>query len=185
MEKESGIRYPFEPKHLYLWELLSLGIPALFLSMQPNKERVRGTFMDNVISRSVPAGLLMVAGAFLLYISKNFGEMFGAEISDTSMEMITMSILTITFLSFVILYRNSLPFNRYRLTLFLVLSLLAIGVIILDNTVGLTFTEKYFLEINISSLEQIHYAILIPINLILTIMYILVDNKIVKKLRRE
>ncbi|HQB96327.1 MAG TPA: HAD-IC family P-type ATPase [Bacilli bacterium] len=183
--KGSGIRYPFEPKHLYLWELLSLGIPAFFLSMQPNKERVRGTFMDNVISRSVPAGLLMVAGAFLLYISKNFGEMFGAEISDTSMEMITMSILTITFLSFVILYRNSLPFNRYRLTLFLVLSLLAIGVIILDNTVGLTFTEKYFLEINISSLEPIHYAILTPINLILTIMYILVDNKIVKKLRRE
>ena len=41
--------------------------------------------MDNVISRSVPAGLLMVAGAFYS-ISKNFGEMFGAEISDTSMK---------------------------------------------------------------------------------------------------
>ena len=183
--KGSGIRYPFEPKHLYIWELLSLGIPAFFLSMQPNKERVKGTFMDNVIRRSVPAGILMVVGAFMLYTTKNFGEMFGMGIGNTSEEMITMSILTISFLSFVILFRNSLPFNRYRLILFLTLSILAVGVIVLDNTLGITFTGPYFLDLNLSVLQPIHYGILIIINLMLTILYVLADNKIVKKLGRE
>ena len=141
--------------------------------------------MDNVIRRSVPAGILMVVGAFMLYTTKNFGEMFGMGIDNTSEEMITMSILTISFLSFVILFRNSLPFNRYRLILFLTLSILAVGVIVLDNTLGITFTGPYFLDLNLSVLQPIHYGILIIINLMLTILYVLADNKIVKKLGRE
>jgi TRAP-type C4-dicarboxylate transport system permease large subunit len=106
-------------------------------------------------------------------------------IGNTSEEMITMSILTISFLSFVILFRNSLPFNRYRLILFLTLSILAVGVIVLDNTLGITFTGPYFLDLNLSVLQPIHYGILIIINLMLTILYVLADNKIVKKLGRE
>ncbi|MDY0214661.1 MAG: HAD-IC family P-type ATPase [Bacilli bacterium] len=177
--KGSGIRYPFEPKHLYLWELLSLGIPAFFLSLQPNKERVRGTFMNNVIRRSVPGGLLIVAAAFMLYITKNFEEMLGGVVSDTSVQQITMSIISITFLSFLILYRNMLPMNKYRLSLFIVLSVIAVTMIALDNFYEIfPSTGEKLLGIDFKSLSIVSYIEVILINLILGGLYVYVDSKL-------
>ena len=43
-------------------------LPSFFLSMQPNKERVEGTFLNNIMRRSLPAGL--VGAAFTLYITR-------------------------------------------------------------------------------------------------------------------
>lgn len=180
--KNSGIRYPFEPRHLYLWEFLALGIPAFFLSMQPNTDRVQGTFLNNVIRRSLPAGMFIVAAAFILYISKNFEEMFGAVVSDTSATMITMSIITLTVLSFLVLLRNSLPFNKYRAIVFTTLSIATLGLVLLDNFVGLTIdrTDTLF-GINFSSLHLLNYLIMITVIVVIGGLYIYVDTKLVPK----
>lgn len=182
--RDAGIRYPLEPKHLYLWEILSLGIPAFFLSMQPNKERVQGTFIKNVVRRSVPAGLTLVAATFTLFILKNFMEMAGENVSDTSSQMITMAVVTVTFLSFVALFRNSMPMNKYRIILFVILSLVAGFLIVADNIFTFLPDGGRLLGIDVISLTRLNYLELIIINGFSAILYIYVDSKLVPKHER-
>lgn len=178
----SGIRYPLEPKHLYLWELLSLGIPAFFLSMQPNKDRVGGTFINNVVRKSVPAAFALAMAVFTLFIIKNFEEMAGGVVSDTSVPMITMAIITISFLSFVVLFRNSAPMNTYRLVLFIILAVTATGLIATDNFLAILPSGEKLLGIDISSLTLLNYGELLLINGGLGALYIYVDIKLSPKI---
>ena len=184
-EALNDIRYPLEPKHLYLWEILSLGVPAFFLSMQPNKERVQGTFIKNVVRRSVPAGLTLVIAAFALHILKNFVEMSGGIVSNTSPQMITMTVITLTFLSFVALFRNAMPMNKYRLVLFITLALVAGFLIVADNIFTFLPSGDRLLGIDVFSLTRLNYVELTLINGILAAIYIYVDNKLVPKHERE
>lgn len=184
--QSAGIRYPFEPKHLYIWEILSLGIPAFFLSLQPNKERVQGTFLNNVMRRSFPGGFLIVAASFLLYIIKNFEEMAGGTVSNTSVQMITMVVISISFLSFVILFRNMLPMNKYRLSLFLVLAISAALLIALDNFYNLVpGSNEKLLGIDFTSLTIFNYIEVVSINGLLASLYVYVDSKLRPRAERE
>ncbi len=184
--KDSGIRYPFEPKHLYLWEFLFLGIPSFFLSMQPNKDRVEGTFLNNIMRRSLPAGLTLVGAAFTLYITKNFEEMLGTTVSNTSIPMITMSIFTITLISFVILYHNARPLNRNKIILLSLLAIVAAGLVALDNTIG--FSREgvgQFFGIDFSSLNWLNYLVMGLVIIFFGGIYVYVDYKLVPKPKRR
>ncbi len=184
--KGADIRYPFEPKHLYLWEFIFLGIPSFFLSMQPNKERVEGTFLNNIMRRSLPAGLTVVGAAFTLYITKNFEEMRGATVSDTSMTMITMSIFTITFLSFLILCNNARPFNRPKVVLVTLLALVAAGLLTYDNLVGISRGGiGQFFGINFTSLNTLNYIVMSVVILLFSGIYMYLDYKLVPRPKRR
>ena len=49
--------YPFMPIQLTLVSSLTVGIPSFVLALQPNKERVQGNFLRNVVTRALPGGL--------------------------------------------------------------------------------------------------------------------------------
>ena len=38
------ITYPLEPSQISLISMFTIGIPAFFLALQPNKEVIKGTF---------------------------------------------------------------------------------------------------------------------------------------------
>ena len=42
------ITYPLEPAQISLISMFAIGVPAFFLALQPNKERIQGRFMSNV-----------------------------------------------------------------------------------------------------------------------------------------
>ena len=64
--------YPFTPAQLSLVSALTIGIPSFVLAMEPNKNRVTGHFMRNVITRALPAALtdiVLIVGILLFYVA--------------------------------------------------------------------------------------------------------------------
>ncbi|MFF9477935.1 HAD-IC family P-type ATPase [Streptomyces sp. NPDC014733] len=62
------IPYPFLPRHLTLLSTLTIGVPAFFLALAPNKERARPHFVRRVMRYAVPSGLIAGVAAFVTYL---------------------------------------------------------------------------------------------------------------------
>ncbi|MGI6169848.1 MAG: cation-translocating P-type ATPase, partial [Christensenellales bacterium] len=58
--------YPFIPIQLALISTAAVGMPAFFLALEPDKSRVTGDFMSNVLSRALPAALTIVTFVLLV-----------------------------------------------------------------------------------------------------------------------
>ncbi len=57
-----ALAYPLRPIHLSILSWFTIGVPAFFLALEPNAERVQEGFLRRVLGRAVPAGLV-IAGA--------------------------------------------------------------------------------------------------------------------------
>ena len=49
--------YPLQPIQLSLISALTIGLPSFFLALEPNKSRLQGSFMLNVLREAFPGGL--------------------------------------------------------------------------------------------------------------------------------
>ena len=54
-----AIAYPLRPIHLSILSWFTIGVPAFFLALERNDERVRPGFLPRVLARSVPVGLVI------------------------------------------------------------------------------------------------------------------------------
>ncbi|MFK8848537.1 HAD-IC family P-type ATPase [Streptomyces sp. Ac-502] len=62
------IPYPYLPRHLTLLSTLTIGVPAFFLALAPNKERAKPHFVRRVMRYAVPSGLITGLAAFATYL---------------------------------------------------------------------------------------------------------------------
>lgn len=101
------ISYPLEPAQVSLISMFTIGIPAFFLALQPNQNRIRGHFLANVLIKALPAGLtdFLVVGALVV-----FGQVFGVGTEDIS----TACTMLLAIVGFMILYNISRPMNARR-----------------------------------------------------------------------
>ena len=60
--------YPFMPIQLSLISIVTIGIPSFVLALEPNKERIKGRFLRNVISRAIPAAFTVVLNIIVIAI---------------------------------------------------------------------------------------------------------------------
>jgi cation-transporting ATPase E len=99
--------YPLTPSQLSLVSGVTIGIPAFFLAMEPNENRISGRFLRNVLTRALPAALTdlcMALGVIAFYLAFALPE-------DTLSTICTLVICTV---GLAMLYRTSLPMNRFR-----------------------------------------------------------------------
>ena len=115
-----GFRYPLEPSQVSLISSFSIGLPSFFLALQPERSRIEGHFMTNVLVKALPAGLtdFLAVGALVV-----FGQVF--EVAPD--EIATASTMLLAIVGFMILYRISQPMNAARWG---ILALSGIGLII-------------------------------------------------------
>lgn len=67
-----GEAYPFVPIQMSLIGTITIGLPSFLLALEPNKEKVRGDFLKNVIKRALPVGLSVILNIFVLsLLNKN------------------------------------------------------------------------------------------------------------------
>ncbi|MFI5619487.1 cation-translocating P-type ATPase [Streptomyces sp. NPDC051567] len=64
----SQVEYPFLPRHLTLLSTLTIGIPAFFLALAPNKERARPHFVKRVMRYAIPGGVIAATATFVTYL---------------------------------------------------------------------------------------------------------------------
>ena len=108
--------YPFILKNMFIWEILSIGIGSLFLSLQPNDEQIKSKFLMNVVFRLIPASIVQIGLVIFFFLyCKDFESAR------------SLSVLAFSVFSFVIFIRVCLPFDVYRT--FLVIGLTFIGIV--------------------------------------------------------
>lgn len=62
--------YPFAPQNLYAVEFFVNGIPAFLLALKPNRSRIKGDFVKNILKNTLPNGIAMFGAVALTYIFK-------------------------------------------------------------------------------------------------------------------
>jgi len=114
--------YPFILKNMLLWEILTIGVGALFLSLQPNDEQIKSKFLMNIVFRLIPAATVQVGLVLFFFL---YCKTYDAAMS--------MSVLAFSVFSFVIFIRVCMPFDVYRSFLVTGLTFIGVVAIIADN----------------------------------------------------
>lgn len=99
--------YPFVPIHLTFVSSLTIGIPAFFMAIEPNRNRVEKKFLENVIKVSLPSAVSVILCIIYIYII--------ASIQGFSSEVITqLAVITIAINGCIVLTKVSHPFTLLR-----------------------------------------------------------------------
>ena len=112
-----GFNYPFKPIHLSLMNLITIGAPSFILAMEPNNERIKGSFLSMVIQRSAPISFTVYTMIIILLFVSDGLYLEQAEVS-------TICVLLTTIIMLIYQFRLCIPFNWIRRTMFITLSLL-------------------------------------------------------------
>ena len=99
--------YPLEPSQISLISMFTIGVPAFFLALEPNKNIIKGHFLTNVFLKALPAAVTdaLAVGALVV-----FGRTFGVDSTDIS----TAATMLLAIVGFMILYKISAPMNKIR-----------------------------------------------------------------------
>lgn len=121
--------YPFQPVQQTLISTLTIGTPSFILALEPNKDRLKGTFILNVIRQSLPASLTMTANIVLLCA-------LSGPLGLSSADMSTLAVVLTCLTGFIMLFKVSTPFNGLRGALF--------GVLLAGFLAALLFLSDFF-----------------------------------------
>ena len=128
--------YPFRLPQMIMIEIFVIGLPAFFLSMQPNDSLVEGRFISHVIKKSIPASILMTFSVLIIEILKHTLSINQADIIYT-----TVAVFSFTLAGCINLFVTCRPFNKYRTILFVGNMVFVLG-IILTSALGVGLLPK-------------------------------------------
>ncbi|WP_328914008.1 MULTISPECIES: HAD-IC family P-type ATPase [unclassified Streptomyces] len=118
--------YPFLPRHLTLLSSLTIGVPAFFLALAPNKERAQPHFVRRVMRYATPAGLICGAAAFATYmVARHHYTGSGALAAETSAATLTLFLTEVWVLAIV-----ARPYTWWRVGLVLAMGLAFVVVLV-------------------------------------------------------
>ena len=100
-------QYPFMPIQLSLIALVCIGIPSFILALEPNKQRIKGTFLGNVLGKSIPTAVRGISN-ILIVLFVNSKQNLPAEVYSTICVILTV------LAGFLLLIKISIPFNIVR-----------------------------------------------------------------------
>ena len=122
--------YPFIPIQMSLLSTAIIGIPSFVLALEPNHELVRGSFLANVLARSLPASAAIVAALLAeLLVGRALGHSFD--------EISTVCTVLVAFVGVALIWRISQPMTALRAVLLVVV----IAIVALGCTVFGSFFE--------------------------------------------
>ncbi len=138
-----AITYPLEPSQISLISMFTIGFPGFLLALEPNRNRIEGNFMANVMLKALPAGLTDVLSVGALVIC---GQVFNLPSEDIA----TASTMLLAVVGFMIIIKISHPFNKIKY-----------GVLLI-NIVGLLFCGIFLGKLfAIESISSICFLLMI------------------------
>jgi len=131
--------YPFVASQMNPLEFLVIGIPAFFLSLQPNDSRVEGRFISHVIKKSLPSALLMIISVVIVEIIKKAVGGYDDKIYTN------IQVYLILLAGLINLFTVCRPFNKYKAVLFSLAALFVLGIIVCSMFYLVPFINNFFL----------------------------------------
>ncbi|MFD9910020.1 HAD-IC family P-type ATPase [Streptomyces sp. NPDC059063] len=109
----SQVEYLFLPRHLTLLSTLTIGIPAFFLALAPNKERAKPHFVRRVMRYALPGGIIAALSTFATYLlARHHYAGDGAREAETSAATLTLFLVSIWVLAII-----ARPYTWWRIAL--------------------------------------------------------------------
>ncbi|NGO14412.1 HAD-IC family P-type ATPase [Streptomyces sp. HC44] len=109
----SQVEYPFLPRHLTLLSTLTIGVPAFFLALAPNKERARPHFVRRVMRYAIPGGAVAAMATFATYlIAREYYSGPGSLDAETSAATLTLFLISMWVLAII-----ARPYTWWRIGL--------------------------------------------------------------------
>ncbi|MFI8963866.1 HAD-IC family P-type ATPase [Streptomyces sp. NPDC053493] len=107
------VEYPFLPRHLTLLSTLTIGVPAFFLALAPNRERAKPHFVRRVMRYAIPAGTIAAAATFATYLlARHHYTGPGALDAETSAATLTLFLVSMWVLAII-----ARPYTWWRVAL--------------------------------------------------------------------
>ncbi|MEU9986185.1 cation-translocating P-type ATPase [Streptomyces sp. NPDC048045] len=107
------VEYPFLPRHLTLLSTLTIGVPAFFLALAPNRERARPHFVRTVMRYSIPGGVVAGAATFVTYlVARHYYTGPGSLDAETSAATLTLFLISMWVLAII-----ARPYTWWRVLL--------------------------------------------------------------------
>ena len=130
--------YPFEPIHLSLISVVTIGIPSFMLALEPNNDRIHGNFLKNVISKAIPTALTTIISILVIAFALKLGKIPESAYS-------TLCVIATGISGFSLLFTLSKSRKSEKTKLFvspyrLILSIILVGLFI----IGLTYLNWWF-----------------------------------------
>ncbi|MFH8518802.1 cation-translocating P-type ATPase [Streptomyces gelaticus] len=115
----SQVDYPFLPRHLTLLSTLTIGVPAFFLALAPNKERAHPHFVRRVMRYAIPSGVIAGVATFVAYlIARHHYTGPGSLEAETSAATLTLFLVSMWVLAII-----ARPYTWWRIGLVLAMGL--------------------------------------------------------------
>lgn len=132
--------FPFEPRHLTIIGMVTIGIPSFVLALEPNKERVTGHFLPKVLSSALSGAITVLVGIIAVIITKTW------IIKDlTQPQFQNACLIVTTFIGLIYLFKVSQP-----LTIIHALNFVAM--------IGL-FLACYFLDLSKATIGNVSLSL--------------------------
>ena len=161
--------YPFIPIQLTLINLVVTGIPSVILALEPNKERIKGKFIINVIKRALPTALTVVTNIIIIGIISSI-----YNLDELNYSSVCVVVTAIT--GFILLFKISRPFNLSRGILF-------VGVVTIF-TLGISlFRDLFSIRLDASNIVPI--VILGITSIFVGVLYNFIANRIFKVIEKR
>lgn len=109
-------QYPYQPIQMTLVSAFTIGLPSFVLALEPNRDRIKGHFLENVIVRSIPGSVSVVLMDLFICIT-------GYLLLDLHYtEVSTMCVIVTAWIGLNLIFRISLPFTPMRLALIIAIA---------------------------------------------------------------
>ena len=99
--------FPLVNTDIMLWECFFIGVSSFFLTLQPNEDRIKGSFIANLTSKALPGALVLFLGAIACYV-------YCSLTGTIDLNLGTMISYTVTIGAFFIMLELCLPLDIYR-----------------------------------------------------------------------
>ncbi|MEG2531476.1 MAG: cation-translocating P-type ATPase [Gordonibacter sp.] len=164
-------QYPFQPIQMTLISAFTIGLPSFVLALEPNKDRIRGRFLENVIVKSLPGALCAVLNVVAVNVIGYTS--LGLDYSQVS----TLCVLLTAWVGFLLIVRLSIPFTPLRA---------ALVVVVVGGTVlGATLLHGLFgIEPFTTSMTVVFVACATAISVVFQVLYRLFGSWHAKRLAR-
>lgn len=143
--------YPFTPKQFMLLEMLVIGLPSYVLALQPNKNKISGSFISNIAANCAAQSFCLVLPVIITFFLKT-KDIDGLDFSNAEF-VSSLCVIAVTYIGFILLINVCRPFNTLRTALVLmvfVLITLVFSVSDISSLFGVSMSLRDIAKTNLS-----------------------------------
>ena len=173
LENNTNVLWPFSPQNFYAWEMISIGISAFLLALEPNNERLNGHFLKNIFKKAIPNGLMI---AFIIMAAYVADFLVSGNKLNNQEDLKTISVYFFSIASLLVLAESSYKFNWYRGTIittafimnaFMFVASTLLGANLLDISSRLSNFKYFYVLLIMLSLFVLYMGIVILIRFVI------------------